>query len=375
MRALPCLLSGKQHRFLWLAAFLLTLPFVAASQIAPSLTLPDVRQLSLSAPHVQIPMSFARAEAASLFADGLVQFSSIDSLWVCYTDYPAGRDFSQLNQRRVRAFTNSGQPLPPTVRLIRQTDCSTEQQARQLFHGLIVFGTLLPPPSAASSIPPAELKEKFDAYTYRKLGQLTGSDSSTHLVIQRGKVGKKKTVVIADWTGSMYPYTLQVLLHQMKGLDPLQIVGYVFFNDGDMKMPKEKVIGETGGLYSIRTTEIPKIVQLMAMVKKKGDGGELEENDMEALLYAQEQFPEADELLLIADNFSFVRDFSLAGQVRKPVRAILSRTWKMPDKAINQHYIQLAIMTNGSVHTDEADYTEPAQLRALADPNGFYGEK
>jgi hypothetical protein len=79
-----------------------------------------------------------------------------------------------------------------------------------------------------------------------------------------------------------------------------------------------------------------------------GSGGESEENDIEALLEAMRMMGEGDELVLIADNYSDVRDMDLLPQLRTPVRVVLAGNL---DHGINEDYLQIAWATGGSIHT------------------------
>ncbi len=158
-------------------------------------------------------------------------------------------------------------------------------------------------------------------------------------------------VVVNDLTGSMYPYMNQILLWHALALVPGENNRYVFFNDGDGKPTHEKIIGATGGIYSCEERDMEKIMQSMMTTMKAGTGGERPENDVEALLEATRLMGEGDELILVADNYSDVRDLELLARLRVPVRIVLAGV----EHGVNEDYLHLAYMTGGSIHTLEED--------------------
>lgn len=98
--------------------------------------------------------------------------------------------------------------------------------------------------------------------------------------------------------------------------------------------------------------EMPQLLKTMQSTTDGGGGGESEENDIEALLEAMHMIGEGDELVLIADNYSDVRDMELLPQLRTPVRIVLAGNL---DHGINEDYLQIAWATGGSIHTLSED--------------------
>jgi hypothetical protein len=60
---------------------------------------------------------------------------------------------------------------------------------------------------------------------------------------------------------------------------------YVFLNDGDDKSNSAKVIGSTGGVYGIAANNLNKVLATMQSAMKNGNGGDIPENDIEAILH------------------------------------------------------------------------------------------
>ncbi|WP_460676683.1 hypothetical protein [Hymenobacter coalescens] len=167
----------------------------------------------------------------------------------------------------------------------------------------------------------------------------------------------RKQVVVADVTGSMYPYTADLLVWLQ--LSPAeQARTLVFFNDGNDAADRAKVVGRTGGLYAVRTTDFARIKQKVLEAMLAGGGGDAPENDAEALLHAHELAPDATEIIWVADNHTFPRDTRLLQGTRLPVRIILCGATSY----INPRYLTLARRLGYSLHTLENDLTDLSQL-------------
>ena len=84
---------------------------------------------------------------------------------------------------------------------------------------------------------------------------------------------------------------------------------------------------------------------------KKGSGGDIPENNIEAMLKAAQEYPDFQEMILIADNNACIRDYIISDSIRWPLRIILCGT----KNGINPMYLNLALKTKGSIHTIEED--------------------
>lgn len=170
----------------------------------------------------------------------------------------------------------------------------------------------------------------------------------------------KDKVIVVDVTGSMDPYVDQVLVWLAMQLIENETSRYVFFNDGDGTPDAGKVSGETGGFYSINSTDIDQVMKTLYAAEKAGRGGDVPENDLEALLYSTRYLGNSSELILVADNTSPVRDAMLLNRLDVPVRIILcGLTGEM-----NTEYLDIAYHTEGSIHTIEEDIIN---LREIVD--------
>lgn len=64
---------------------------------------------------------------------------------------------------------------------------------------------------------------------------------------------------------------------------------FVFFNDGDDKINSTKVVGSTGGIYSMVANNLNQVLATMQTAIENGNGGDLPENDIEAILHGIEK--------------------------------------------------------------------------------------
>lgn len=183
--------------------------------------------------------------------------------------------------------------------------------------------------------------------------------------LNRFKENWKGKVIVTDVTESMNPYLEEVLVwHALNLRQGNGAAKYIFFNDGDNKTAGSKVIGETGGLYDCQGNydDLPLVVQTMQLAIQSGlGGGEPPENDLEAVLKGQGQKANAEEVILIADSYSRVRDMALLSQIKVPVRVILcgaeekNTYYQSMRSDINEQYLTIAHRTGGSLHTLKSD--------------------
>lgn len=175
-------------------------------------------------------------------------------------------------------------------------------------------------------------------------------DSVVTAVLNRNKHWKNMTVAL-DVTGSMSPYTQQVLAWLALQTNIQKVRSFTFFNDGDNKSDGSKKTGRTGGIYHCTKNDFHEIVKSARYAMSKGSGGDGPENDMEAMIEIQNTQKKLSEIILIADNWANMRDYKLIENLKVPVRVILCGAMS----GINAQYLQLARKTGGSVHTIESD--------------------
>ncbi len=156
----------------------------------------------------------------------------------------------------------------------------------------------------------------------------------------------QQVTVVADWTGSMYPFAGQVMRWHRMNMDRKLAAHMVLFNDGDdnVRGGKPKSMGAAGGMYHPDPNNLDDFLDKVKVAIDNGDGGESEENDVEALIEAQTKYPETTDIVLVADN-SGVRDMELASKLNKRVHVILVNTGWVKD------YVKIAYATKGTLTT------------------------
>jgi len=182
-------------------------------------------------------------------------------------------------------------------------------------------------------------------------------DSVVYSVLNRTLGRWEDHVVVQDVTGSMHPYLTQTLLFLRGHIKKNTTEKFVFFNDGDHK--PDGPLGYSGGCYYTSADNVDEIQEMAFEAMRNGKGGKAPENDVEAILYGVKKFPNCKGIVLIADNFSRIRDFRLIPRLMKlgkPVRVVVCGIAK--GDVINLDYIYLARYTKGSLHTINEDITD-----------------
>ncbi|MGF1533937.1 MAG: hypothetical protein ACFCUI_09550 [Bernardetiaceae bacterium] len=303
-----------------------------------------------------IPMAFSQHQLARRVE--LPEYS-IRRVSIIYTDYPAGQDFSALNQRRIAQLVAAYPQLDslPANRwqLIRQTDIATKEIAQSYFHGAMISWEK---PIQITEKAQKAMKKIEEKYIYG--GEF--EDSVVFRSLERNKETWKNAIAVCDWTGSLYPYASQILhWHQLHRENDM-LRAFVFFNDGNDTPDEAKIIGQTGGVYHASSQKMDEVQEQMLYALSGGAGGDGPENDIEAILKGIEAYPDTDFVILVADNNSSVRDIELYTQIKKPLRIILCGYEK--SKMINPVYLNLARYTGGSIHTINQDILNLTELKA-----------
>jgi len=279
----------------------------------------------------------------------LIKGQAVFSVEVVYTDYPKGLDFDLLNKKRLASLFQLAPELFSnnmiTWKLVKQTGCK-EGSEYDFFHGIVI--TYRP----ATTLAGLRGEREYLKNVLKGKSQLI--DSTFIKVMARNKW--QDIAIVNDFTGSMSPYIAEVLVwHSLNLQNPkTNIVGYTFFNDGNSTPDFNKVIGKTGGIYHTASQKLDSVLVTAAKTIENGGGGDTEENNVEALIEAQNKYPKAKSLVMVADNWANMRDVSLIGQVKLPVKVVLCGA----NSIINTEYINLAYRTKGSIHTIEDDIND-----------------
>lgn len=194
-------------------------------------------------------------------------------------------------------------------------------------------------------------------------------DSTVLNVFDRNKHWKN-FVVVTDVTGSMSPYSAQVFVWLKAQTENAKAKYFVFFNDGDDKDSQKKKPLDTKGIYVTENKSVDDVTKTALKCMERGDGGgENMENDVEAIIEGIKYYPNADAVILVADNMESMRDYKYLDKIKKPVIVILCGT----RGRINVQYLDLARQTKGSIHTATSDMTNLQNIKA--GENFFIDEK
>ncbi len=321
----------------------------------PEFTELPVYEISETAAVVEVEMAYASAKVRKPEIKKRWETRKIKQIDLVFTKYPHDFEnwlinYETLLQRRLAALQDLDSTLltRPEIkwRYVLQTDCETEPEAKALFHGFVLY---------------------MEDYDYRMasiekilIDRDEIEDSTAYEVLDRHPEWQSKLVVM-DWTGSMYQYGASVLLWHALNIKDSTISHFVFFNDGNARPNDRKPLGKTGGIYRSPSNDIDSVLNKMYEVMEKGNGGDTEENDLEAILKATSRLKNYKEVILIADNRSGVRDLKLIKYLKLPVKVVLCG---VDDRnPVHTDYLNIARYSKGSVHTIEEDLENLAALK------------
>jgi hypothetical protein len=270
-----------------------------------------------------------------------------------FTNYPSNKadwltHYDTLLNRRLRSLMELIPELASDTairwNMVLQTACPDEPAAQAMFHGAVVKYRL---------VLTQRLKRTLQQVKSIVEGKTAFADSAVFRTFERHPEWRGM-LVVNDWTGSMYDYGAQaVRWHRIHLRTDPRIRHFVFFNDGNLLPDDLKHVGCTGGAYYTEADSLSKISRTMQEVMLSGYGGDDPENDIEAILFGLKQAPDCQEVVLVADNRSAVRDLALLPQIGRPVHVILCGVDSAG--AIHEDYLEVARQTGGSIHTIEDD--------------------
>lgn len=212
----------------------------------------------------------------------------------------------------------------------------------------IVGRKFIPPVGFSADIPPHVLKyisKEFDSTVFKILKKL---------------IPDEKTLMVIDVTGSMTPYLIQIVMWNRFNFENVKTKYYVFFNDGDAKKDNQKKIGNTGGIYTVRCDSVIDMEKNMLYAMKKGFGGDIPENNIEAIISGLKKFPQCNRVVMLSDNYASVRDLELVKKIAVPVDIILCGAEQARP---NSEYLSIAMATKGRVYTMNETVSEMHKLK------------
>lgn len=297
--------------------------------------------------YVRVEMAYASSQIQNPEVAARWRKRKVSRVELVFTKYPQDLDawltsYQRLFEARMASLRTLDSGLFERKGIewgyVQQTDCPTEVAAKGLFHGFVVY--FEPPDRRMEEV--ASILSQEDSL----------KDSTAYQVLDRHPDWDSMLVVM-DWTGSMYKYGASVLLWHRLNLERNAVKHFVFFNDGDDRADDDKTAGKTGGVYRVETNDLDAVLRKMNEVMSRGNGGDNPENDVEALYKGIKYLKGYDQVILIADNRSHMRDLHLAQHLTRPVKVVLCGVGAR--HPVHPDYLTLAHRTGGSVHTIEED--------------------
>ncbi len=276
---------------------------------------------------------------------------TITQVDLVYSDYPKGDDFSELNRKRIIELfmdcPNAFNRQTITWRLVKQTGVTSSYELNKYFHGFVVYFRPL--------IPFETEKEYFNDIIN---GKQKLQDSTLLKVFTRNSHWKEM-LCVADVTGSMSPYTAQLLVWAKFNEKLKTFKQFVFFNDNDAISNDQSIVQDTSGIWNLESFRSDKIFDKMIYSMNKGAHIE---NDLEAIFYATKKYSDnIKNIVLIADNWEDPCDMHLLPKLKElkiPIRVVICGV----NSVLNTKYLEIAYATNGSVHTMEEDLLEMGKM-------------
>lgn len=275
---------------------------------------------------------------------------AIVSVNLVYSDYPVGEDFSELNRKRILELYMHLPDAFATMsewRIVKQTGVAQTGGIQNYFHGIVVYFRPMPTYAQENEVI-SDIVE----------GKVAPKDSTLLKVFGRKKEWKDM-LVVADVTGSMSPYTAQLLLWIKANQTMKTFKQIIFFNDDDEKSTNQMGKLDESGIWDIESGNSKKVIE---KAFEAMSNGQHIENNLEAICYAIQKYPEnKQKVVMIADNWEDPCDMHLLEFLKKekiPVRIIICG---VTDR-LNTKYLDIAYATGGSVHTMEEDLEQLAKL-------------
>lgn len=282
-----------------------------------------------------------------------LRFQTIIGVDLVYSDYPEGRDFSALNRKRIielfgilpEAFNNR----MISWKVVKQTGVKQTGGIGNYFHGFVIHYRPMPSYQDENKLLEDILSGK------------TKPEDSTLLKVFNRNEKWKNMLVVCDVTGSMAPYTAQLLLWIKANQKLRSMKNILFFNDDDERSNNQINKKDPLGMWMISSNNYKKVLD--KAIEAMQNGNHIE-NNLEAICRAIEEFPEdKNKVLMIADNWEDPCDMHLLKYLKEkqiPVRIIVCG---VDNESFNTKYLDIAYATGGSVHTMEDDLRNLASMK------------
>ncbi|MDP4798511.1 MAG: hypothetical protein NWR50_06565 [Crocinitomicaceae bacterium] len=300
--------------------------------------------------HLKLKMQPGDYEIQNLGELSKLSNQTIIAVDLVYSDYPVGEDFSELNRKRIlelyMQFSDAFDDPIIQWQLIKQTGVERTGGIQNYFHGITIY--YRPMPSFAT---------ENTTISNVVNGKTPPSDSTLLKVFTRSKTWKDM-LVVCDVTGSMAPYTAQLLFWMKSNQKLKTFKQIVFFNDDDEKSNNQLVSLDEKGIWTIETGNSDKVVNKAFEAMQNGSHIE---NNLEAICYAIKKYPEnKHNVVMIADNWETPCDLKLLDFLKKEKVIVHIIVCGVRDR-MNTSYLDIAYATGGSIHTMEEDLVDIAK--------------
>ncbi|MCU0325290.1 MAG: hypothetical protein MUF45_08565 [Spirosomaceae bacterium] len=186
---------------------------------------------------------------------------------------------------------------------------------------------------------------------------------TTYQALDRNIEKWKNIVIVCDITSSMFVYTTQLFDWMSENKDNTTIKGIVFFTDCD-SLGNQKKGRMPAKMFSVRDKNEDMLWNTMfSAINNSENNKDKPENNLEAVLYAINNFKDIDEVVMIADNSSPVKDIDLLSKIKKPIHLILCGETYNRKLAFQEDYLKIAKKTKGSIHTLEDDIQDVTKIK------------
>lgn len=168
--------------------------------------------------------------------------------------------------------------------------------------------------------------------------------------------------IIANIDCSMYQYLDELMVWNYSDEQEQNNNTYWLFNGFQNDSKPSGSGNDRRGIFHVPNNDIEGFCKTVDKIVNFSCGGSRLENVVEALILGAKDKSPAEELLFIADNYSDVSDLNKLKDLHVPVRVLLTAS----EYGINEHYLEIAYRTGGSIHTINEDI--PSQhLQTLKD--------
>ncbi len=178
---------------------------------------------------------------------------TITGVDLVYSDYPVGADFSELNRKRIlELYILLPKAFNTTLikwNLIKQTGVEKTGGIQNYFHGFVIYYRPLPSFESENKI----ISDVIN-------GKTAPNDSTILKVLDRQK-SWKNMLVVADVTGSMSPYTAQMLLWIKSNQKLNTFKQIVYFNDNEENSTNQINEVDEKGIWTIESGNSKKVIE------------------------------------------------------------------------------------------------------------------